>query len=95
MKVGFARKIAERSALVAIVLGTIPEVMNDGAEVQAGDPVLWRLLLTYPVPLMDSTHGAFSALKDEGGVGCQACAGVFAPCTVCFLAGGGPRASES
>jgi hypothetical protein len=59
----FSSGILMRSLVVAIVVGTVLNAINQGAEIVGGQHVnLLKLLLTYSVPFMVSSHGAYSAL---------------------------------
>ncbi len=50
------------SALVALIVGTILNGINQGSEIQAGEPVnISRILLTYVVPFCVATYGAYAA----------------------------------
>lgn len=50
-----------RSAYVAIVVGTILNLINQGDAIWGNIPVNWtKLLLTYCVPYIVSTYGAVS-----------------------------------
>ena len=56
--------ILTRSLMVAIVVGTLLNAINQGPELWRGDPVVvWKLALTYAVPFLVSSYGAFSALR--------------------------------
>ena len=51
-----------RALVVAIVVGTILNVINQGDALWAGAAIVWsKLALTYIVPYVVSTHGAVSA----------------------------------
>lgn len=73
---GFASETAviRTSLTVALVAGTLLNVINQGPQVWRGLPVDWpRLVLTYIVPYVVSTIGAVSArsrsLRDADTVG--------------------------
>ena len=52
-----------RSLTVAIVIGTLLNAINQGDVVLAGQvPNLAKLALTYLVPFLVATYGAYSAL---------------------------------
>lgn len=58
--------MVRRSALVALVVGTALNAINQGPELVAGEPVnVWKLLLTYCVPFLVSSYGGYSALRGE------------------------------
>lgn len=60
----FSTSILTRSVLVAIVVGTILNAINQGSEILNGEPVnITRLLLTYAVPFFVASYGAFAALS--------------------------------
>ena len=59
----FSSRILTRSLVVAIIVGTVLNAINQGAEILHGQHLnLLKLLLTYSVPFMVSSHGAYSAL---------------------------------
>ena len=61
----FSRPIVGRSLIVALVVGTILNAINQGPEIWAGeDVVLWKLLMTYCVPFLVASFGAYSALRN-------------------------------
>jgi hypothetical protein len=56
--------VPQRAAVVALIVGTVLNLINQGEAVLAGGPVRWgRLLLTYAVPFVVSAHGALSARR--------------------------------
>ena len=58
------RPIVTRSLMVALVVGTLLNAINQGPEVWHGDPVVvWKLALTYGVPFLVSSYGAWAALR--------------------------------
>jgi hypothetical protein len=60
----FAPPIVTRSLLIAAVVGTLLNAINQGPELWHGNPlVLWKLVLTYCVPFLVASYGAFSALR--------------------------------
>lgn len=55
----FSDGVPARSASVALVCGTILNLINQGDVLLAGgQPVLWKVLLTYCVPYCVATYGA-------------------------------------
>lgn len=57
----FERGIARRSVLVALVVGTILNLINQGDALFSGAHVsLWKVILTYAVPYCVATYGAVS-----------------------------------
>ena len=66
LKQVFSWPIAKRSVVVAIVVGTILNAINQGPEIWAGeDVILWKLLMTYCVPFLVASYGAYSALRSR------------------------------
>lgn len=53
--------VPRRSFGIAIVVGTILNVINQGDAMLGGNPINWaKILLTYLVPYCVSTYGAVS-----------------------------------
>lgn len=62
----FSRPILWRSLMVALVVGTALNAINQGPEIWRGEPVvLWKLALTYCVPFLVASYGAYSALRSR------------------------------
>jgi hypothetical protein len=62
----FRRPIVTRSLMVALVVGTLLNAINQGPELWRGEPVVvWKLALTYCVPFLVASYGAWSALKSS------------------------------
>lgn len=62
----FSGGIAKRSLGVALVVGTILTAINQGDVILAGlPPVLWKVALTYIVPYLVATYGAYAALSKQ------------------------------
>ena len=55
-----------RSSLVALVVGTILNLINQG-DALFGDSrvILWRLALTYAVPFAVASYGSYAALRSR------------------------------
>jgi hypothetical protein len=54
--------IPRRAFYVALVVGTVLNVINQGDALIAGQPLDWlKMVLTYLVPYCVSTHGAVAA----------------------------------
>jgi hypothetical protein len=52
-----------RSLIVAAIVGTGLNAINQGPEIASGEaPVVWKLLLTYFVPFAVATYGSYAAL---------------------------------
>lgn len=59
----FATPIIKRSLVVAVVVGTVLNAINQGPEIWHGeDVVVWKLAMTYCVPFLVASYGAWSAL---------------------------------
>ncbi len=55
-----------RSLIVALVVGTALNLINQGPELLAGDwPVVWKLLLTYLVPFLVASYGSYAAFRSS------------------------------
>jgi len=53
-----------RSLIVTVIVGTALNLINQGAEILAGDwPVLWKLVLTYAVPFLVASYGSYAVFK--------------------------------
>lgn len=58
-------RAVRRSLLVALVVGTALNLINQGPEVFSGEwPVLWKLALTYGVPFLVASYGSYAAFRD-------------------------------
>ena len=60
------RPLLRRSALTAVVVGTILVAINQGPELLAGTAVpalIWKVPLTYVVPFCVATWGALGAAR--------------------------------
>ena len=62
----FAWPAARRSLLVAMIVGTAVNAINQGPELLAGGPpVIWKLALTYLMPFLVASYGTYAALRDS------------------------------
>jgi hypothetical protein len=62
----FAGPVVRRSLAVALVIGTILNVINQGPEIFSGQwPVWWKLLLTYFVPFAVASYGSYAAFQSS------------------------------
>jgi hypothetical protein len=62
----FAWPSVRRSLLVALLIGTMLNLINQGPEILAGDPVvLWKLALTYFVPFAVASYGSYAAFRSQ------------------------------
>ena len=54
----------KRSLVVAVVIGTALNAINQGTELIASERlVLWKLVLTYFVPFAVASYGSFAAFR--------------------------------
>lgn len=61
VKFGFAEGVARRSLIIALVVGTILNLINQGDALVAGRPLDWfKIGLTFCVPYCVATYGAVS-----------------------------------
>ena len=59
--------IVTRSLIVALVVGAVLNLINQGDAIVSGAPVqLGKLMLTFTVPFMVSSYGSWSALRSAG-----------------------------
>jgi hypothetical protein len=62
----FGGAALRRSLVVAIVVGTALNLINQGPEMLAGtSPVLWQVLLTYAVPFLVASYGTYAAYRSS------------------------------
>lgn len=55
-----------RSVVVALVVGTALNVINQGPEMLAGKwPVIWKVALTYLVPFLVASYGSYGAYRSS------------------------------
>lgn len=56
----------KRSVVVAIVVGTALNLINQGPEILSGSwPVIWKLTLTYVVPFLVASYGSYAAFRSS------------------------------
>jgi hypothetical protein len=62
----FSPTSLRRSLLVAVLIGTLLNAINQGTDLIAGEPlVLWKLLLTYFVPFAVASYGSYAAFRSS------------------------------
>ena len=62
----FSGSSLRRSLVVAVVVGTALNIINQGPEVLAGEwPVLWKIVLTYVVPFLVASYGSYAAFRSS------------------------------
>lgn len=55
-----------RSLLVAAVVGTVVNAINQGPEVLAGHwPIVWKLGLTYFMAFLVASYGSYAAFRNS------------------------------
>lgn len=60
----FAGRSIRRSLTVAVIIGTVLNLINQGPEIFSGHwPVWWKLTLTYFVPFAVASYGSFAAFR--------------------------------
>jgi len=63
----FAWPSARRSLTVAVVIGTVLNLINQGPEIFSGHwPIWWKLVLTYFVPFAVASYGSYAAFRSSG-----------------------------
>ena len=68
MRTTFRPPILTRSLMVALVVGTVLNLINQGNHILDGAPLhLGKLALTYCVPFCVASYGAWSALRAMNG----------------------------
>ena len=64
LRLTFAWQALRRSLIVAVLVGSALNLINQGAEMFAGNwPVTWKLALTYLVPFLVASYGSYAALR--------------------------------
>jgi hypothetical protein len=67
-KQALARTLAgaaiRRSLIVAVLIGTLLNAINQGPEIFSGHwPIWWKLTLTYFVPFAVASYGSYAAFR--------------------------------
>ena len=66
LKVTFGARALLRSLVVAAIVGSIVNLINQGVKIAHGHPVIvWKLALTYFVPFAVASYGSFAALRSQ------------------------------
>lgn len=59
-----SKTVLRRSVIVALVVGTALNFINQGPELLTGRPlILWKLALTYVVPFLVASFGSYAAFR--------------------------------
>lgn len=62
----FAGPSVRRSLVVALVIGTVLNAINQGPEIFTGHwPIWWKLVLTYFVPFAVASYGSYAAFRSS------------------------------
>lgn len=62
----FSGASVRRSLLVALVIGTVLNLINRGPEIFTGHwPVWWKAVLTYFVPFAVASYGSYAAFRSS------------------------------
>ena len=68
MEAAFEREIVVRSLKVALIVGTVLNLINQGDAMMAEEQInIFKCLLTYAVPYCVATYGAVAALRTRQG----------------------------
>lgn len=61
----FSDRVILKSLVVALVVGTVLNAINQGIEFAEGKAIdVWKIVLTYVVPFFVASYGAYSAFKE-------------------------------
>ena len=72
-RIVFRAQSVRRSLLVALVVGTILNAINQGSAIVLGEHVvLWKIALTYCVPFAVSSYGTYAGVLSAASVREQA-----------------------
>jgi hypothetical protein len=62
----FAGPSVRRSLTVAVIIGTVLNLINQGPEIFSGHwPIWWKLMLTYFVPFAVASYGSYAAFRSS------------------------------
>ena len=62
----FTWPATRRSLIVAALVGTILNLINQGPELLSGSwPNVWKLVLTYAVPFVVASYGSYAAFRSS------------------------------
>jgi hypothetical protein len=66
LKLTLTGRAIRRSLVVALVVGTALNAINQGPEILSGKwPVVWKLALTYAVPFLVASYGSYAAFRSS------------------------------
>ena len=62
----FGSASVRRSLAVALVIGTVLNLINQGHEIFTGHwPIWWKIVLTYFVPFAVASYGSYAAFRSS------------------------------
>jgi hypothetical protein len=62
----FAGASVRRSLAVALIIGTVLNLINQGPEIFTGHwPIWWKIALTYFVPFAVASYGSYAAFRSS------------------------------
>ena len=62
----FGSASVRRSLTVALVIGTVLNLINQGPEIFTGHwPIWWKIVLTYFVPFAVASYGSYAAFRSS------------------------------
>ena len=62
----FTGASVRRSLIVALIIGTVLNAINQGPEILSGKwPIWWKLVLTYFVPFAVASYGSYAAFRSS------------------------------
>ncbi len=62
----FTGAALKRSLIVAVLIGTVLNAINQGDRIVSGEAVvIWKLLLTYFVPFAVASYGSYAAFRSS------------------------------
>jgi hypothetical protein len=63
----FAPSSVRRSLAVALIIGSVLNLINQGPDILSGHwPIWWKLILTYFVPFAVASYGSYAAFRSDG-----------------------------
>lgn len=69
LRLTFSPGLVRRSLVVALVIGTVLNLINQGDAYWSGlGLVWWKLILTYFVPFAVASYGSYSAFRSSANI---------------------------
>ncbi len=73
LRLTFSPSLVRRSLAVALLIGTVLNLINQGDAYWGGSGLVWwKLILTYFVPFAVASYGSYSAFRSEAADSLQA-----------------------